>query len=62
MIKLYRVIAADGADDLEHLVNEAMADGWEPVGGIAISSVTRETRDGDVFFDTLLQAMRKNAL
>ena len=35
----YRVIRASNQDDFEHLVNDALRDGWNLQGGVSISVV-----------------------
>ena len=35
----YRVIRASNQDDFEHLVNDALRDGWSLQGGVSISVV-----------------------
>jgi hypothetical protein len=38
--KEYKIISAESAAKLEKKVNEAMADGWHLIGGVAVSAAT----------------------
>jgi len=41
----YRIITAHSADQLAKKVNEAVADGWAPLGGVALDANHQDMED-----------------
>jgi hypothetical protein len=52
----YKILQAKSAYDLAELVNEAICEGWLPVGGVAIS---RWFDGKGNWFERFIQAMTK---
>ena len=42
----YQVLTADDSDSLERIVNEVIADGWTPHGGLSVAVWSYEDRHG----------------
>jgi hypothetical protein len=60
----YEILGADDIKNLETVVRDAIADGWEPLGGVSVSSHYRSYVDRDGFTEgesnyTFVQAMVK---
>lgn len=54
-MKKYKLLTSGYADQLEKQVNEAISDGWEPLGGIGFSAFLRAGATATAF----CQAMTK---
>lgn len=62
MIIEYSVIYADGRKTLQELVNEAIKNGWQPLGGIGVSVLWLRGECRNVVEDErLYQAIVKTA-
>jgi len=58
----YCLIESDDADELTRRVKERMQDGWQPLGGIAVTRYTYQTyTDGKQSSWWYTQAMVKHA-
>jgi hypothetical protein len=57
--KGYMVVTSDEISDLEQIVEERLAGGWQLAGGIAVAHGSYEGRKGHESWTQLYQAMVK---
>lgn len=56
----YQIVDADDLDELVEKVNKAIAEGWQPVGGVAVSHWPCDNHKFDnAFYWEYLQAMTR---
>jgi len=56
MIKEYKILSATSLEDLQKAVQDAITDGWQPHGGVALALASSQYTVGKLFAQAVVRS------